>query len=654
MEPEESNPGSGMGIRPGRMQNFGDGMGGKDQGPNFISPAGRDLNTSRTKSVLPTAQPHVYDSLNSMQPSPANLPLAPPNPPYVESELGSPRDPDLQHLIASLEGPDDIPTPTQRPANLGILPLKRKSSCFSSPADPLHNTVTSNQNHLTSVHPSPISIPLTSTRDRHACHTPTISPSFSQKSDSLSDHSTGTTPTAPHQPRHPLDQVLFSDGRLHDISPNHSLGSFPPPRPPSSSSSSSSSSATNHFQASESCSITLMPRRHYQQNLDKTHFTSGQRHGPSDLPTLPTTPLNIPQSSTSIPQFQIPHSTSHGIRPTLPPSYSSLFRERGKLPPPPPYGQHPGPLSPINNISSDLPGDLSSITPLGFGSEVSGMDDYLQQYLTEGQENASRGQGKETKGLCIKRESVFSPRENVPSPQTPSRTSPFVGSPKAVQKRSSIGSPSSVLSPLSPLHTLLSSPHSIEKIDNTAWMGRHDHTQLASPFQQRHMPFSPLVSSPTKNSTPLRISSSENAADTGGISDGSSSSSGVSSARTKLSTNSGSSSPTDSSGIVASSPKIMQRSYPSPLRLKESHFNYPIPDEKEPESDTESEPDLLSPIHEPFPQLQEEGEYMVQDPELRPPDPPKHSPDIDLNPKVQIYKVSWCVHMHDQAASYYF
>ena len=212
MEPEESNPGSGMGIRPGRMQNFSDGMGGKDQGPNFISPAGRDLNTSRTKSVLPTAQPHVYDSLNSMQPSPANLPLAPPNPPYVESELGSPRDPDLQHLIASLEGPDDIPTPTQRPANLGILPLKRKSSCFSSPADPLHNTVTSNQNHLTSVHPSPISIPLASARDRHACHTPTISPSFSQKSDSLSDHSTGTTPTAPHQPR--PDHVM---GGMHHV-----------------------------------------------------------------------------------------------------------------------------------------------------------------------------------------------------------------------------------------------------------------------------------------------------------------------------------------------------------------------------------------------------------------------------------------------------
>ena len=670
MEPEESNPGSGMGIRPGRMQNFGDGVGGnhriaaKGQSPNFISPARRDLNTSRTKSVLPTAQPHVHDSLNSMQPSPANLSLPPSNPPYVESELGSPRDPDLQHLIASLEGPDDIPTPTQRPANLNILPLKRKSSYLSSPVDPLHNTVTSNQNHLTDIHPSPVSIPLASTRDRHACHTPTISPSFSQKSDSPSDHSTGTTPTAPHQPRHPLDQVLFSDGRVNDISPNHSLGSFLPPRPPS-----SSSSAANHFQPSESCSITLIPRRHYQPNLDKTHpdknftdfgkahftsgFTNGQHHRPSDLPTLPTTPFNVLQSSTSIPQFQIPHSTSPGIRPTLPPSYSSLFKERGKLPPPPPYGQHPGPFSPINT-SIDLPGDLSSITPLGFGSEVSGMDDYLQRYLTEGQESASRGQGKETKGVCIKRESVFSPRESVPSPQTPSRTSPFVGSPKTVQKRSSIGSPSSVLSPLSPLHTLLSSPHSIEKIDNTAWTGQHDHAQLVSPFQPRHMPFSPLVSSPTKNSTPLRISSSENAADTGGISDGSSSSSGVSSARTKLSTNSGSSSPTDSSGIVASSPKIMQRNYASPLRLKESHFNYPVPDEKEPESDTELEPDLLSPIHEPFPQLQEEGEYMVQDPELRPPDPPKHSPDIDLNPKVQIYKVSWCVHMHDQAANYYF
>ena len=658
MEPEEFNAGSGMGIRPGRMQNLGDGMGGnhlitKGQGPNFINTAGNDLNTFRTKPVLSTGQPrHVHDLLNNLHSNPTSPGFAPPNSPYIESELGAPipRDSDLQHLIASLEAPDEIPTPIQRPANLGMLPLKRKSSHLSSPPDPLHNDVTSNQNHLTGFHPSSISTPHTSTSDRHVSHTPTISPSLSHKSDLTSDHSTGTTPTAPHQPRHPLDQALFPDARLHDISPNHSLGTLAPPRPPS------SSSVIHHFQPGESCSITLMPRQNYT-HPDK-NFTTGQHHVPSDLPAVPTTPLNTLPSSTSILQFQPPLSTSHNIRPLLPPSYSSLFKDRGQLPPPPPYSQHP--LSPISNIPSDLPGDLSSITPLDFGSDVSRMDDYLQQYLTEGQESTNRGTEKEVKGLCIKRERVFSSSESFPSPKTPSRTSLFAGSPKPVQKRSSIGSPSSVLSPLSPsLPTLLSSPllsspHSIEKIDNTAWTGQHVPRQLTSPFQQCHTPFSPLVGSPTKNNTSLRISPPENATDTGGISDGSSSSSGVSSARTKLSTNSGSSSPTDSSGIVASSPKIMQRSYPSPLCLKESRFNYPVPDEKEPEFDTESEPDLLSPIHEPFPQLQEEGEYMAQDPELRPPDPPKHSADIDLNPKVQIYEVSWHIHMPGCTAGYHF
>jgi len=47
----------------------------------------------------------------------------------------------------------------------------------------------------------------------------------------------------------------------------------------------------------------------------------------------------------------------------------------------------------------------------------------------------------------------------------------------------------------------------------------------------------------------------------------------------------------------------------------------------------------LSPIHEPFPTLRDEGEYMIQEPLLRPPDPPRHSADIDLNPKVHIYEV---------------
>ena len=667
MEPEEFNAGSGMGIRPGRMQNLGDGMGGnhlitKGQGSNFINTGGNDLNTIRTKPVPPTGQPrHVHDLLNNMQPSPSPTNPTfppPPNPPYMDSELGAPiqKDRDLQYLIASLEGPDEIPAPVQRPANLGMLPLKRKSSHFSSPPDPLHNDVTSNQNHLTGFHPSSISTPLTSTSDRHVSHTPTISPALSQKSDPTSDLSTGTTPTDPHQPRHPLDQALFPDARLHDISPNQSLGTLAPPCPPS------SSSVSNHFQPTESCSITLIPRRNYQQNThpDK-NFTSGlttvQHHFPSDLPAVPTTLLNNLPSSTSILQFQ-PHSANHTIRPMLPPSYSSLFKDRGQLPPPPPYSQHSGPFSPISNIPNDLPGDLSSITPLDFGSDVSKMDDYLQQYLTEGQETTTRGTEKGMKGICIKRERVFSSSETFPSPKTPSRASLCAGSPKAVQKRSSIGSPSSVLSVLSPLSpslpTLLSSPHSIEKIDNTAWAGQHDSRQLTSPFQQCHTPFSPLVSSPTKNNTSLRILPPENATDTGGISDGSSSSSGVSSARTKLSTNSGSSSPTDSSGIVASSPKIMQRSYPSPLCLKESRFNYPVPDEKEPESDAESEPDLLSPIHEPFPQLQEEGEYMAQDPELRPPDPPKHSADIDLNPKVQIYEVSRHIHIPGCTAGYHF
>ncbi len=49
--------------------------------------------------------------------------------------------------------------------------------------------------------------------------------------------------------------------------------------------------------------------------------------------------------------------------------------------------------------------------------------------------------------------------------------------------------------------------------------------------------------------------------------------------------------------------------------------------------------DLLDPIHEPFPSLADDGEYMKRDPDLTPTDPPAEEEVVDLRPEVPVFEV---------------
>ena len=121
-------------------------------------------------------------------------------------------------------------------------------------------------------------------------------------------------------------------------------------------------------------------------------------------------------------------------------------------------------------------------------------------------------------------------------------------------------------------------------------------------------------------------------------------SSGVSSASTKLSTTTCSSG--QSSPVSSTSPTTLISPPASPPML-DDNFSYPSPDKsdgynRERSVSQSSSPDvLLDQIYEPFPALSsDDGEYMVESPDLRPPPPPKVKGKIDLYPKVPIYEVS--------------
>ena len=680
MEPGQSGL-AGMGVGLSGMQNAGSKMGDLRVGPlvlkgqsppsYHVATGGSQLVSYSSNSVLPT----TFSSSSGLHSSVTDSPL-------FESPVSSLQDQELDRLITNLD--DVVP---KRPTNLDLLPQKRN---FPSPS-PTPNNVTSNLNHLVKFRPPLGSPSLSSTGSRPtsmAPTLPTISPTFSQMGESLSDHSTGNTPTTMPPARFPLDRSHQTSSDVHNISQHWNLGVSVPPNP--------SSSASSPFPPSEGYSITLMNRQPYLPSFDKTnhrhpqhtsknltdfskpHFPGGfvnGRHVPQDIPLAE---LNSPPDSTYTPRTHHSHSGNHGN------SHTSTQVSNQILSPLAPGNRLP------NHVPSDLPGDLSLVTPLGFGSDAPGMDDYLQQYLDEGRENSRRGPECGTGGL--RQHSV--PREGLsPGGKFPGINSPlgkvknrkFSESPKAFQgkqKRSSIASLEGVnaSTPVSPLHTLLASPRSqeelhsspnerlssynTEKVNNTASRGLHSAHNLVHSSEKRpdHMmphgkgetvqspaqqPLSPLQHqnhltstannisrSPTQDNTDTSLkpslSESTTGMDTGAISDGCSSS-GVSSASSKFFSSSDGSSPNDSSGIATSSPKATSPDSPS---LSKSHFNYPLPD-----SDTESESNLLSPIHEPFPTLRDEGEYMIQDPLLRPPDPPRHSADIDLNPKVHIYEV---------------
>ena len=113
------------------------------------------------------------------------------------------------------------------------------------------------------------------------------------------------------------------------------------------------------------------------------------------------------------------------------------------------------------------------------------------------------------------------------------------------------------------------------------------------------------------------------------------SSSGVSSAGTKLSTSSGGNSPLVSPTIATST---------NLLHLSSPTHNHPFSYLGQSDDDSSSEIDeLLDPIYEPYPALGNDGEYMVRDPDLKPPEPPEVEGELDLSPEVPIFEVTFCV-----------
>lgn len=124
-------------------------------------------------------------------------------------------------------------------------------------------------------------------------------------------------------------------------------------------------------------------------------------------------------------------------------------------------------------------------------------------------------------------------------------------------------------------------------------------------------------------------------------------SSGVSSASTKFSNStaysSGQSSPIGSTHSPATllSPLAM----PSPTHsCLEDNLSYPLSvssrDRTNSLSSNNGHSDLLDQIYEPYPALSnDEGEYMIENPDLRPPPAPKMKGKIDLHPEVPIFKV---------------
>lgn len=129
-------------------------------------------------------------------------------------------------------------------------------------------------------------------------------------------------------------------------------------------------------------------------------------------------------------------------------------------------------------------------------------------------------------------------------------------------------------------------------------------------------------------------------------------SSGVSSAGTKFSNSMASSSDQSSPIGSTSSPAVFLSplTTPSPTShggLKDN-FSYPPSvgssssggDRRASQGSYSSQSDLLDQIYEPYPALSnDEGEYMIENPDLRPPPPPKMKGKIDLHPEVPIFEV---------------
>ena len=131
------------------------------------------------------------------------------------------------------------------------------------------------------------------------------------------------------------------------------------------------------------------------------------------------------------------------------------------------------------------------------------------------------------------------------------------------------------------------------------------------------------------------------------------SSSGVSSAGTKFSNSMASSSDQSSPIGSTNSPAVflspLTTPSPTPHSGSKDNFTYPPSvgssssssgDRRASQGSYSGQCDLLDQIYEPYPALSDnEGEYMIENPDLRPPPPPKIKGKIDLHPEVPIFEV---------------
>ena len=234
----------------------------------------------------------------------------------------------------------------------------------------------------------------------------------------------------------------------------------------------------------------------------------------------------------------------------------------------------------ISTAMSDLPGDLSSISPLHLGSDVPLSVEGIQEYL-----NPVSSQGSHTHS--------HTPSDLQP-PTLPRRDSTQMVS-SYLQELSHTGTPSQPVS-----HTGTPSqppPHTGTSLQPLYEADRRSNTD--SP-EALHIAgdltdFDPLATS-SKQSADVHYSDS---------------SSGVSSAGAKFSPES----PLLSPSLALHSPSYIED----------------LSDEFD---------DLLNPIPEPFPSLADDGEYMNHDPDLVPPDPPPTADEEeDLNPEVPVFEV---------------
>ena len=193
------------------------------------------------------------------------------------------------------------------------------------------------------------------------------------------------------------------------------------------------------------------------------------------------------------------------------------------------------------------------------------------------------------------------------------------------QRTSSASASGNSLDPRSPLEQRISSTTS-----------GHTSSTTSTPSSEAYML---LTSSHSRDNVEHHTHISEaNSSDT---------SSGVSSASTKFSNStaysSGQSSPISSthSPTTLLSPLAM----PSPTHgCLEDNISYPLSvgsrDRMSSQSSNSGHSDLLDQIYEPYPALSnDEGEYMIENPDLRPPPPPRIKGKIDVHPEVPVFTV---------------